>query len=264
MNYGKRYRLLRIKQGFSLVKASDGIVSEPTLSRWENGKGPMDIERIPALLKRINCTIDDLFLLENDKIEKEIKQLFNDNDEQGLHQLTQNLLVVFDQRLYDYDSLFYVVMACNYYQKLTEQNMLTDLAIRKLTSKLTSINIWTENNISLVNIALPLIDDSLLLNVAINIRNKFPNISKESNNTVYRVLDIYIRSIYYLIEKGCYDKAYLLLQHSEAITWPDYCCNLEIKFEFYKYLLNFKITGNSKEMNSFLAELNKHKLGNLI
>lgn len=265
MKLGKRFRELRTKQGFSLVETSKDIISEPTLSRWETGKGPMDIDQIPALLKRINCTINDLFLFDDDQIEKQIVKLYDNKDKAGLYELTQNLLVVFQERINNYDCLFDVVMACNYYQKLTNENLLTNLVIKKLSRRISDVKIWTENIVALIEFALPLISNDSLFEIAVNIRNTFPNMKNNSKtNIIYRVLAIYVEIIGKLIQNGEYGKAYILLQHAETITWPDYCCNLKIKFQFNYYLFNSKVTGNTDKINNFITTLKAYSLRDIL
>ncbi|WP_297952266.1 helix-turn-helix transcriptional regulator [uncultured Lactobacillus sp.] len=186
MKYGKRFRELRVKQGFSLVEVSRDITSEPTLSRWETGKGPMDIDRIPALLKRINCTVNDLFVFDNNQIEIEIIRLYDNKDKEGLYELTQKLLVVFQQQIRSYDCLFNIVMACNYYQRLTNKNLLTNLAIRKLSRRISDVEIWTENIVALIKLALPLISNDIIFKIAVNIKDHYRDCREVCVNNLSR------------------------------------------------------------------------------
>lgn len=55
-------KTLRTKQGITQVELAKTLsVKQSTLSDWENHKTAPKAERLPAVAKALNCTIDELY-----------------------------------------------------------------------------------------------------------------------------------------------------------------------------------------------------------
>lgn len=67
-SYGQKFAKLRIAQKLTLIQTCQGITSKSALSRWENGTGKMDIDKVILLLDRLGITRSEFFTLPYDEI----------------------------------------------------------------------------------------------------------------------------------------------------------------------------------------------------
>lgn len=65
--YGKIFKKVRIERGYSIKEVADSIVSNSTISQFENGKSTTSIEKFFHALANMNISPEDYFL----RVEKE-------------------------------------------------------------------------------------------------------------------------------------------------------------------------------------------------
>lgn len=190
-----------------------------------------------------------------DKLKIEIIQLLRNKNDVGLCQLTKNLIVTLHRHPNDYDCLVTTVMSCNYYQKLSGENLLIDTDIQRLSVKLLKMKIDTQNNLQLLELALPLISISTVFEIALNIRKSIVELDDKNTLIVHKMSEIYLKIILNFIkENECY-LAHILLLNSETCDLLEYYEDLKIQEEFCKDLLNYKITNNKVDIDKFLSIL---------
>lgn len=119
-NLGPKFRKIRKEKGFTLEKASSGIISSPTLSRWETGKQDIRFAVCYKLLKRLGISIDALGISQNNtpKMIDKITLLYINNNTDDLAKLSKKLLANYSDNK-NVDNLLVAATACNFYLDLS-------------------------------------------------------------------------------------------------------------------------------------------------
>lgn len=149
MNYGQKFALLRVKQNISLDKASHNITSKSSLSRWENGEGPMDIDKVVQLLNRIGLNTIEFFAFQYNELTQKASEAYDSNDIKKLKNLAILALNNFHNKNHTFNDLFNAAIACSDYFDLSNKNLFSNADTNKLISSLSNTKHWSQEKIEL-------------------------------------------------------------------------------------------------------------------
>lgn len=259
------FKELRSSQHITLKQASQGICSMPMLSRWENGTGNMDFDKAIKLLERINIKATEYISLNNidleDEISLQLKAGWTSKNKNCLKILAKKQLSIFHttHQLIDLD---YAAISCALYKRLTHINLFPISDQNKINKQLSSLTIWTQENLSLFQSIINLLSPAIIFQVSSQVIANLDFIKKSGPITLHVAITTLFETVIYLLKNKKINYSKRILNELNNISLPDSEMQLIVGRAFLNALIDYLDYKDDKkilEIVDFLVKLNMTK-----
>lgn len=254
--YGDKFKSLRVSQKISLQTAAQGITSISSLSKWENGLGKMDFDKVMQLLKRIDCLPNELVVSEKSDVTKHAQQLYENDKFCELIKLAKQELNNFKNKR-TYDNLYNAVLTAGAVKSACGINVFSANDQRALAIYLSDIDEWTHDKISLFACGLFMLPASkiyricgLAIDFLIDHQHQDPLILNDS------LLSL-LNAVFALIQNKEAGLGEQLLQKFNLIQVDDQFALFLLKKRFLQLICEFINSGDGSKLEMFISFLNK-------
>lgn len=247
--YGNQFKELRLKQHISLEQAAKNVISISTLSRWENEKLDINFSQLTQLLANIHLTLREFATCcnINSSIDftVEVSRAYNSENTSLLHDLAQQQLSEYYSTRDKYD-LFLAAVANNCYFDLTQMNIFSQQDIKRLNYVFSHIEYWSEFYITAFANSVFLIEPQIQYQVANKILSQLNLRDFSSWDRFIHSISSVLNSLTSLIISDP-TLAQKLLKKIEKINIPILSSYLQIRTNFLKELLHYRLNKNNEE-----------------
>lgn len=255
---GKKFRELRKSQHKSINEVAKGITSFSSLRRWESGEGEMSLNKVIALVKRINVSpkeyMDIIGESDEDLFEAEISNYYENNNIDSLKEIANFFL----QKHINFptDQLYYFrsAMACNFYMDLTGENIFPKEEVSKLGSYFLPIENWTQKDILLFGNTVLLISQQDIYWIT---RSIYYYASKQKSTRTFCIITVntLLNVVFVMLKKGEESKAKQILNWVETIKKPTNFTNEKIRIHFMNALFKYIDWHDSSDIKTLVNNL---------
>ena len=254
-NIGIKFKKLRKIKGLSQDEVCKNITSRSRLSRWENGstESGMPIEIVKQLMNRINISYEELFSDDDNTLQimNKIQKLYQDNKSTELGTLAKELLKISQN---DDSTILLAAIAANFYFDLSNNNLFSPTAKKKLTDYCYSIKNWSEDEIRLFGNVQLLLDSQTIYNLS---RSLISTLYERKHVNDYDTITL-LNGVFSLIKRKELTYAKNLLKRINFLNISSYDYLALYRIDFTQYLLDIirNHTDYSK-LNALFAELSR-------
>lgn len=255
MEYGKKFSKLRKNQCISLAQAAEGITSKSSLSRWENGTGEMDIDKVLKLLHKIGFNTEEFFAFQYDEIDQKAGEAYQRNDLKSLKHYALLSLRNFHNDPESFINLFDASVTCNGYLDLTNINLFSKHDLSKLVFALSNTHEWSQERIELFGgsiLLLPPRRTYAFGNLIINQLEKKRMISDFQFSNTYEMI---INAIFALIERKALNLSEKLFNNLNKVPIKEVYMITRTRKEFCHAIISFCKTRREKEITDIFKAL---------
>lgn len=241
MNNGAVIRKLRNERKISRKVLAEGIISERTLLRFENGESKMDIDTFLLLLEGLNVQISD-FQEEILSLNKTKKELVREEFRSGITDKTKRQ-VYLDSLKKEYDStkdIFYLYMLIQgktVTNKLEAQKVfdIQPTEIKLLHDYLSKIIDWGYFELAMYGNCLDLFEENFLLFNLSDVIKQFERFSYSIKHKI-AYAKFLINSLLLSFERDNGESIPLLLEHLQKISESSDFTKERIYWKFFSSL----------------------------
>ena len=202
------FRRLRLEKKLTLAYVAGGTVSVSTLSRFENGKADLSIEKLKPMLDRMNVSLaeyaamtDDQFgLVEN--FEDQVADAYRSNKSIMLAQLCRQKLL--EYRATDtLHSLLQAATAANFHRALGNVNeLLRPGDLTRIVNFLESVSTWGRKDLSnLANVSC-ILPSRYIQDFALTISTQLDKMLESNFNTYVSAWNALLNIVFSLIVRN--------------------------------------------------------------
>lgn len=260
------FKKLRKMQNITLSQAANNICSVSMLSRWENGQGKMDFEKVVELLERINLTPAEFLALSGlnqpDDLSQDLEKAWLTKDQAKLQQLTTTALAKFQtsQKLID---LNYAAICASLYYNLSRKNLLSISNQNLLNKELSHLSVWGQENLSLFRTLINVLSPRIIYQVSYQVIEYLDFIQAAGHDTFYFAITTLFEAAIALFKANNFKYAQKILDKLNTLTFKERDMQLIIGRHFLNQLAEYHNQPNEQKIIktiSFLREIGANHL----
>lgn len=255
---GKKFRELRKSQHKSINEVAKGITSFSSLRRWESGEGEMSLNKVIALLKRVNVSpkeyMDIIGENDEDLFEAEISNYYENNDIDSLKEVADFFMQKYVSFPTNQLYFFRSAMACNFYMDLTGKNIFPKQKVARLSAYFRPIENWTQKEILLFGNTLLLIPQQDIYGITRSIYYCASN-QKNTRTSCVMIINTLLNAVFVMLKKGKESKAKKILSWIETMEIPSNFTNEKIRINFMNALFKYIDWHDSSDVKIIINSL---------
>lgn len=257
--YGPKFRQLRKEQNITLEQAAKGITSRSTLSLWENGNDNLSFLKVLTLLQKINIQpiefFENFISPELRDITKKINKLYITNNIQKLRKYAIDQLKLANN--YPQNKILFLEACyiCNFYQDLTNMNLLSDSEYTRLKNIFSNISNWSYENVYFFGNTSGLLSSTIIYRLTLSLINYSINEKLNTQRWYDEIIDAVSNSIAILLKKD-YKLAIPLIKKFDQMPVSDRFAFEKIHIRYFRAVINYIQTKNDHAVQTIIEDCN--------
>lgn len=265
--YGPKFRELRKLNNINIIDASKGITSKSSLDRWEKGNDNLSFSKIIELLQRIHIQPTEFLGSDIPSMLSALYQqsmiAYYNNDIDTLKKIAQKYLKLYQDFPTKKIYFFQASVACNFYDDLTNINLLPSKMRIQLNDYFSNLESWSYENILYFSCV------QLLINPQLVFRKSNSLITFSKNNHLNRqdwhqiVLEAILNAIFVLLKMKQPQKSKELIDNLHTMKFNDNFILEKIRINFMSALIDYTSTKDNSHISSLLLSIQNLGLDHL-
>lgn len=249
------FRRLRLEKKLTLTYVAGDTVSVATLSRYENGKADLSVERLKPLLARMNVSLSEYAMMTDDQVvlvknfEEQIADAYQNNRSIELAHLSKKCLLNYRSTNVMYH-LLQAATAANYHRALGNDNeLLKPNDIKQLVHFLGLVETWGRKDLATLANTTFILPSRHLQDFALTISGQLSEMLNSNFNTFVSAWNAVLNIVFTLIVRNTNNDLILADQviHSlDASKVPHHLLFTSIRYNYLNLLLAYH-KGNVNE-----------------
>ncbi len=256
--YGPKFKELRKEQNITLVQAARGITSKSTLSLWENGNDNLSFSQVLKLLNKINIQpiefIDHLISADMQAFIYKIDLAYVKSDVLTLHKYAIKAIKVARQNPQDKAAFLKSCIADNFYQDLSNNDLLTKNEKERLANILSNISEWNYADIFYFCNSTEILPPHVIYRLSMSLINYSANEKLYLRRWYSDVLNAILNSISNLTRHD-YHLAESLLNQFNKMNITDRFAYEKIHAKAFHAFIIYIKTKNEQEVDQLISNL---------
>jgi Rgg/GadR/MutR family transcriptional activator len=242
------FRRLRLEKKLTLTYVAGDTVSVATLSRFENGKADLSVEKLKPLLARMNVSLSEYAMMTDDQVvlvknfEGQIAEAYQNNKSIELAQLCKRCLLNY-RATNVMHHLLQAAAAANYHRALGNENeLLKPDDIKQLVQFLESVETWGRRDLANLANTTFILPSRYLQEFALTISGQLSTMLDSNFNTFVSAWNAVLNIVFTLIVRNTKIDLALadhVIHSLDASQIPYHLLFTRIRFNYLNSLLSY-------------------------